>query len=86
MSLGSESNFFLGAASAGAGGYEIERSVRFNEEDSAYLSRTFASGDQKTYTYSTWLKRSDVDTTRIVFLLPLPHHQIMFSLLLTATK
>ena len=71
MSLGSESNFFFGAAGAGTG-YEIERSVRFNEGDSAYLSRTFASGNQKTYTYSTWLKRSDVDTTRTVFFAAAP--------------
>jgi hypothetical protein len=34
--IGSE--LLLGAA--GAGGYEIERSLRFNSADSAYLNRT----------------------------------------------
>ena len=43
----------------GAGGYEIERSLRFNSADSAYLNRTPASaGNRKTWTFSTWVKRS----------------------------
>ena len=67
MSLGSESNFFLGAASAGAGGYEIERSVRFNSDDDAYLSRTFASGDLKLWTWSGWIKLTELDTLRAIF-------------------
>jgi hypothetical protein len=42
-----------------AGGYEISRSLRFNNLDSAYLSRTPASaGNRKTWTYSAWVKRS----------------------------
>jgi hypothetical protein len=41
------------------GGYEIERSLRFNSADSAYLNRTFASaGDRRTFTLSFWFKRS----------------------------
>ena len=40
MSLGSASNFFLGAASAtGGGAYEIERSLRFNSADRAIARR-----------------------------------------------
>ena len=39
--------------------YRIERSLRFNSADSAYLSRTPASaGNRKTFTISLWLKRS----------------------------
>ena len=41
------------------GGYQIERSLRFNSADSAYLSRTPASaGSLTTWTYSTWVKRA----------------------------
>jgi hypothetical protein len=53
--IGSE--LLLGAA--GAGGYEIERSLRFNSSDSAYLSRTPASaGNRKTWTWAGWVKLS----------------------------
>ena len=46
---------------AAAGGYAIERSVRFNSVDSAYLSRTPASaGNRKTWTWAGWVKRSKV--------------------------
>ena len=63
MSLGSGSNFFLGAASAGAGGYKIERSLRFNSADSAYLNRTPTSaGNRKTFTFSFWCKRTNLGT------------------------
>ena len=42
----------------GAVGYKIERSLRFNSSDSAYLSRTPASaGNRKTFTISLWVKR-----------------------------
>ena len=38
--------------------YRIERSLRFNSADSAYLNRTPASaGNQKTWTWSGWVKR-----------------------------
>jgi hypothetical protein len=42
-----------------ASGYQIERSLRFNAADSAYLSRTPASaGNRKTWTWAGWVKRS----------------------------
>ena len=44
-------------AAGAAAGYEIERSLRFNSADSAYLSRTPASaGNRKTWTFSVWVK------------------------------
>jgi hypothetical protein len=57
-------NMLAGASGgAGAGGYEIERSLRFNSGDSAYLSKNFASaGNRKTWTWSGWVKRSGNDT------------------------
>ena len=59
MALGSQSAPFFGAAGAagGATGYEIERSLRFNSADSAYLDRTPASaGNRKTWTWAGWVK------------------------------
>ena len=39
--------------------YQIQRSLRFNSADSAYLNRTPASaGNRKTWTWSGWVKRS----------------------------
>ena len=39
--------------------YRIERSLRFNSADSAFLSRTPASaGNRKTWTWSGWVKRT----------------------------
>ena len=48
------------AAAAGnfGGGYSIEDSLRFNDNDSAYLSRTPATAsNRKTWTWSGWVKR-----------------------------
>jgi hypothetical protein len=36
--------------------YRIERSLRFNSADSAYLSRSFSTGNRKTWTWSGWVK------------------------------
>ena len=50
--FGSPSPFFL----AGKKAYEVERSLRFND-DSAYLSRTPSStGNHKQWTWSAWIK------------------------------
>ena len=46
----------MGANSGG--GYNLESSLRFRSSATAYLSRTPATAsNQKTYTYSTWVKR-----------------------------
>jgi len=48
----------LGSA-GNQGAYEIERSLRFNSGDSTYLNFTPGSaGNQKTWTWSAWIKRS----------------------------
>ena len=50
------------------GGYQISRSLRFNSADSAYLNRTPASaGNRRTWTFSTWLKRSKSGDFRTIF-------------------
>ena len=61
-------NPLLLATAAGAGGYEIERSLRFNSSDSAYLSRTPASaGNRKTWTWAGWVKRSALGARQALF-------------------
>jgi hypothetical protein len=61
----------VGLLGASAGGYEIERSLRFNSADSAYLSRTPASaGNRKTWTWAGWVKRSAPGEMMIFFRYP----------------
>jgi hypothetical protein len=44
-------------------GYRVERSLRFNSGDSAYLNRTFSTPtSQNIYTLSMWLKRTSFGT------------------------
>jgi hypothetical protein len=51
-------------SAAGFYPYQIEQSLRFNDDDSAYLSRTPASaGNRKTWTWSGWVKRGNVNTS-----------------------
>jgi len=52
----------LGANSASSDAYEISNSLRFNQGDSPVLSKTpSSSGNQKTMTFSFWIKRSHLD-------------------------
>jgi len=49
-------------------GYNIERSLRFNSADSAYLSRTPASsGSLTTWTWSAWVKLSGLGSLQVLF-------------------
>ena len=51
-------NMFVGMGANSGGGYNLESSLRFRSSATAYLSRTPATAsNQKTYTYSTWVKR-----------------------------
>jgi hypothetical protein len=50
-------NLLMGAAGQG-GGYEIDQSIRFSDNDSARLARTVSSsGSLTTWTLSGWIKR-----------------------------
>jgi hypothetical protein len=64
-----QNNLIAGAS--GQGGfypYQIEQSLRFNDDDSAYLSRTPAgAGNRKTWTWSGWVKRGNLGATGILF-------------------
>ena len=56
-SIGSPSPFFFGGKKA----YEVERSLRINDNDTAYLRYTPSStGDRKTWTWSSWIKRGNL--------------------------
>ena len=54
-----------GIAPTTGASYEIANSLRFNDNDSAYLSRTPSSaGNRKTWTYSCWIKVGNLSTQR----------------------
>ena len=49
----------LPSNSISAGGYEVANSLRFNDDSSDYLNKTYGSaGNRKTWTFSAWLKLS----------------------------
>ena len=49
-------------------GYEIKRSLRFNDNDTAYLSRTPSSAtNRRTFTFSCWVKRSTLNSFQTLF-------------------
>ena len=52
------------AIPSGASAYEIEQSLRFNDGSSPSLERTPSSNsNRKTWTYSTWFKRGNVNSS-----------------------
>jgi len=54
----------LGAQSAVATGFNVENSCRFNDGDDAYLTRTFGTPtNNKIWTFSAWVKSSDLSDT-----------------------
>ena len=58
----------MGAGGQASGGYEIDQSIRFNADDSAFLTRTPGSeGDRRTFTLSTWVKFSEIRADNTVF-------------------
>ena len=57
------------AAAAADDAYQIENSLRFNEADSPTFKRTASSGgNRRTWTWSGWVKRSDVATSGHAYL------------------
>ena len=58
--------FFGGGGETGFYPKTIEQSLRFNDNDSAYLSWTPASaGNRKTWTWSGWVKHGSLPTGQI---------------------
>ena len=54
-----------GLAKTSAGGYDIDNSLRFNDDDSAYLSKVWGvvPTDANKFTYSVWVKRGNLDSS-----------------------
>jgi len=53
----------LGGGQLDTGGYQIDNSLRFNDDDTPYLQRTpTSSSNRKTWTWSGWVKRSNIGT------------------------
>jgi len=65
---GSASPLLLASTAAAAGGLQIERSLRFNPPDTAYLNRTPAvAGNRQTWTWAGWVKRCQFGTYEHIF-------------------
>ena len=63
-SLGSPNPFFI----AGKKAYEVERSLRFNDDDTAYLERNVtSSSNRKTHTFSAWIKRCEFGDYHLIY-------------------
>jgi hypothetical protein len=55
------------AGSSGQGG-ETQQSLKFNDDESQYLSRTpAAAGNRKTWTWSSWVKRGNISSFQALF-------------------
>jgi hypothetical protein len=57
-----------GIVPVGSTGYDIDNSLRFNDDDSAYLNRTpSVAGNRKTWTWSGWVKRGKLGVNQKIF-------------------
>ena len=64
MSVLSNNTLAGSSGQGGAAGYAIDRSLRFNPENSGHLSKTYASaGNRKTFTLSYWIKECGKGTS-----------------------
>ena len=54
-------------ANSAGGGFEVANSLRFNDGSSDNLSRSTASGTDTVWTWSGWLKRSNLGTSQTFF-------------------
>ena len=71
MALGSDASNRMGSPQAiGATFFNksINQSLRFEDGDSPYLRRTMTAGtDNKKYTFSAWVKRSNISASQAIF-------------------
>ena len=56
-----------GAGGSGTTTHTIDQSIRFNDDDSAYMSRTFSASNRKTFTVSLWAKRGNLSSNMNMF-------------------
>ena len=63
-----QNDIIAGASGAGADAIEIEQSIRFNDGDSPYLTRTPSSASNRdTWTWSAWIKNCTIDQNGRLF-------------------
>ena len=55
------------AAAGGSSDYQIERSLRFNRPDTPYLEQNCKEGNRRQWTWSGWIKKSDVTNSQTLF-------------------
>ena len=56
-------NLGVGAANSASGGYEIANSLKFEADNTEYLSHSSSSGSGTKVTYSFWCKRTELDSS-----------------------
>jgi len=62
-----QNNVLSGAAGSGTTVHTIDQSIRFNDNDSAYMSRTLSASNRKTFTVSLWAKRGNLNSNMNMF-------------------
>ena len=62
MSIFKDGLIRQGASGSSAAPHQIDQSIRFNDDDTAHMTRTFGSGNQKVWTMSFWVKRANLGT------------------------
>ena len=62
-----QNNVLSGAGGSGTTTHTIDQSIRFNDDDSAYMSRTFSASNRKTFTVSLWAKRGNLSSNMNMF-------------------
>ena len=51
-------SIIIPANSAVGGGFNVANSIRFDDSSSSYLQKSASGGNRRTFTFSTWVKRS----------------------------
>ena len=54
--------------------YEVDNSCRFNDGDSASMSKSSSSGDRRQFTISAWVKRCNLGAEHNIF----HHHTLIY--------
>lgn len=63
-----QNNVLMGASGSGTTTHTIDQSIRFNDNDSPYLSKAFSgAGDLQKATMSCWLKMGNISTNKGIF-------------------
>ena len=57
----------LGTNSIKETGYDVDNSLRFNDDDGANLNKSYGGSTDTNFTFSAWVKRSDLGNTEALF-------------------